>query len=50
MLSDRRCLSVPSATLMYCNQTAGWIKMKLGVQVGLSLANIVLDGHSAPLS
>jgi len=34
MLSDR-CLSVLSClsvTLAYCNQTIGWIKMKLGVQ------------------
>jgi len=30
-----RCLSVLSVTLVYCGQTVGWIKMKLGVQVGL---------------
>jgi len=28
----------------YCRQTAGWIKMKLGTQVGLSPGYIVLDG------
>jgi len=36
-------LSVLSATLMYCGQTVGWIKMKLGMKVGL----IVLDGDPA---
>ena len=40
------CLSV---TLMYCGQTVGWIKMKLGVEVGLSPGHIVLDGDPAPL-
>jgi len=42
MLSDR-CLSVLSClsvTLVYCGQTVGWIKMKLGVQVGLGLATL----------
>ena len=29
---------------MYCGQTVGWIKMKLGMQVGLSPVHIVLDG------
>ena len=35
------CLSV---TLVYCGQTVGWIKMKLGTVVGLGLSQIVLDG------
>jgi len=35
------CLSV---TLVYCGQTVGWIKMKLGMQVGFSPGHIVLDG------
>jgi len=35
------CLSV---TLMYCGQTVGWIKMKVGMQVGLGSGHIVLDG------
>ena len=39
------CLSV---TLVYCGQTVGWIKMKLGVQVGLGHDHIVLDGDPAP--
>ena len=40
------CLSV---TLAYCNQTVGWIKMKLGMQVGLGPGHIVLDGDPATL-
>jgi len=44
------CLSVClSVMLVYCGQTVGWIKMKLGVEVGLSLSHIVLDGDPAPL-
>ena len=52
MLSDR-CLSVCpvlSVTLVYCGQTVGWIKMKLGTQVGLGydhIVYIVLDGDLA---
>ena len=34
---------------MYCGQTAGWIKMKLGTQVDLGPGHIVLDGDPAPL-
>ena len=41
-------LSVLSVTLVYCGQTVGWIKMKLGVQVGLGPGHIVLDGDPAP--
>ena len=49
-------LSVLSVTLVYCGQTVGWIKMKLRMEVGLgpghwiglSLGDIVLDGHPAP--
>jgi len=57
MLSDRclsvclSCLSVClSVTLVYCGQTVGLIKMKLGMQVGLCPGHIVLDGNPAPLS
>jgi len=39
------CLSV---TLVYCGQTVGWIKMKLGMVVGLDPGHIVLDEDSAP--
>jgi len=39
------CLSV---TLLYCGQTVGWIKMKLGMEIGLGPGHIVLDGDLAP--
>jgi len=50
MLSDR-CLSCPvslSVMLAYCGQTVGWIKMKLGTEVGLDPGHIVLGGDPAP--
>ena len=34
---------------VYCGQTAGWIKMALGTEVGLGPVHIVLDGDTAPL-
>jgi len=34
--------------LVYCDQTVGWIKMPLGVVVGLSPGHIVLDGDRPP--
>jgi len=52
-----RCLSVLSfpvlsvcnvGVLGLCGQTSGWIKMKLGVQVGLGPGHTVLDGDPAP--
>ena len=53
ILGSVRCLSVCSVclsvTLVYCGQTVRWIKMKLGMQVGLGPAHIVLDGDPAPL-
>jgi len=33
---------------VYCGQTAGWIKMPLGMELGLGPCQIVLDGDSAP--
>ena len=50
MLSDhcQYCPLCQSATLVYCRQTVGWMKMKLGVQVGLGPGHIVLDGDPAP--
>jgi len=33
---------------VYCGQTVGRIKMKLGVQVGLDPGHIVLDWYPAP--
>jgi len=38
------CLSV---TLVYCGQTVGWTKTKLGTEVGLGPDHIVLDGDPA---
>ena len=40
------CLSCLSVMLVYCGQTVGWIKMKLGMEVGLGPGHIV---HAAPL-
>jgi len=39
------CLSV---ALVDCGQTVGWIKMKLGTEVGLDPGDIVLDGAQLP--
>jgi len=33
-----------------CGQTAGWVKMPIGMQAGLSQSDIVLDGDPAPPS
>jgi len=33
---------------VYCGQTAGWIKMALGMEVGLDPGHIMLDGKPAP--
>ena len=41
-------LSVLSVTLVYCGQTVGWINMPLGMEIGLGLCHIVLDGDPAP--
>ena len=43
------CLSCLSVTFVHCGQTVGRIKMKLGMQVGLSPGHILLDGDPAPL-
>ena len=53
MLSDR-CLSFVcpvrlSVMLVYCSQTIGWIKMKLGMEVGLDPGDFVLDEDPASL-
>jgi len=47
MLSDHCpvCLSV--CLTVYCGQTAGWIKMKLGTEVGRGPCHIVLNGDAA---
>jgi len=36
-------------TLVYCGQTAGWMKMPLGTEVGLGTGDIVLERDPAPL-
>jgi len=45
------CLSpvcpVLSVTFVYCSQTVGWIKMKVGMEVGLGPGHTVLDGDPA---
>ena len=33
---------------VYCAQTAGWIKMPHGMEVGLDPSDILLDGDPAP--
>ena len=33
---------------VYCGKTAGWIKMALGMEVGLSPGDFVLDGDPTP--
>jgi len=33
---------------VHCGKTAGWIKMPLGMEVGLSPGHFVLDGNWAP--
>jgi len=35
---------------VYCGQTAGWIKMTLGMEVGLGPVHIVLGGNTASLT
>ena len=42
-----RPLSCLSVTLVYCGQTVRWIKMPLGMEVGLRPGHAVLDGDPA---
>ena len=39
---------LPSVMLLYCRQTAGWIKMPFGTEVGLCPFHMVLDGNPSP--
>jgi len=41
-------LSCLSVTLVYCDQTVGWIKMPLRTEVGLVPGHVVLDADPAP--
>jgi len=36
-----------TAELFYCTQTAGWIKMALGMEIGLGPGDFVFDGDQA---
>ena len=46
----KRGLSSPQFSAhVYCSQTAGWIKMVVSTEVGLSPGDFVLDGDSASL-
>ena len=36
------------SALVYCGQTAGWIKMRLDTKVDLGPGDVVLDGVPAP--
>jgi len=47
-LSVCSVLSVLSVTLMYCNQSVGCIKMKLGMQVGLDPGHTLFQMGTAP--
>jgi len=39
---------LPFLAHVYCDQTAGWIKMPLGTEVGLGPGDVVFDGDPAP--
>jgi len=41
-------LQTQTAAHVYCGETAGWIRMPLGTDVGLGPGDIVLDGNPAP--
>ena len=41
---SRKGYSLQFSAHVYCGQTAGWIKMPLGTEVGLGPGDIVLDG------
>jgi len=45
----RRSPTLQFLAHVYCGQTAGWIKMALGMEVGLSPSHVVLDGDPALL-
>jgi len=38
----------PILAQVYCGQTAGWIRMLLGTEVGLGPVDIILDGDPDP--
>ena len=50
MLRDRCpvCVRPSVCNVGYCGQTVGWIRLPLGMEVGLSPGGILLDGDPAP--
>jgi len=46
--SPKKGAEPPILAHVYCTQTAGWIKMPLGIEVGLDPSDVVLDGNPAP--
>jgi len=46
--SPKRGRSPQFSAHVYCGQTAAWIKMPLGTELGLGSDDIVLDGDPAP--
>ena len=52
LLKRGRARAEPSLNFsahVYCDQTAGWMKLVLGMVVGLSPGEFVLDGDAIPL-
>ena len=47
--SPKRGRSPQFSAHIYSGQMAGWIKLVLGMEVGLSAVDFVLDGDPAPL-
>ena len=48
-LPDKGAEPPKFSAYVYCGQTAGWMKLVLGKDVGLSPGDFVLDGDPAPL-
>jgi len=46
--SPKRGQSPKFSAHVYCGQTDGWMKLVLGIEVGLSLGDFVLDGDPVP--
>jgi len=44
---QNRAESLKFSAHVYCGQTAGWIKMILGMEIGLSPGDFLLDGDPA---
>jgi len=45
----KKAAEPPKFLAHVCGQTAEWIKMALGMELGLGPVHIVLDGDTAPL-